>query len=159
MVRLPVRRASGRQVTGVRLYFKAQEIEVTVAVRDQVRGCFQCAHCMHLHQWESRTWRHLDSCQFKPVIRADVPVVLCPAHGSQTVAVPWAERCGRLTKVFQGLAIDVWRECWVSAACGLQIAYQYDAVNRLTNMVDGVGTTSYVFACGTRKHQAFRRKA
>ena len=30
--------------------------------------------------------RHLESCQFKTLIRADVPMVKCPEHGSQTVA-------------------------------------------------------------------------
>ena len=62
-------------VTGVRLDVKTQEVEVTVAVRDQLWGCPQCASRMHVHQWEKRTWRHLDSCQFKTLIRADVPVV------------------------------------------------------------------------------------
>lgn len=106
-------------VTGVRLDVKAQEVEVAVAVRDQLWGCPQCACRMHVHQWEKRTWRHLDSCQFKTLIRADVPVVLCPEHGSQTVAVPWAEKYGRFTKLFERLAIDVLRECSVSAACAL----------------------------------------
>ena len=106
-------------VTGVRLDVKTQEVEVTVAVRDQLWGCPQCASRMHVHQWEKRTWRHLDSCQFKTLIRADVPVVRCPEHGSQTVAVPWAEKYGRFTKLFERLAIDVLRECSVSAACAL----------------------------------------
>jgi transposase len=106
-------------VTGVRLDIPAQEVEVRVAVREQVWGCPQCAGRMHVHQWESRTWRHLDSCQFKTLIRADVPVVLCPEHGSQTVAVPWAEKYGRFTRLFERLAIDVLRECSVSATCTL----------------------------------------
>lgn len=106
-------------VTGVRLDVKAQAVEVTVAVRDQLWGCPQCACRMHVHQGESRTWRHLDSCQFKTLIRADVPVVRCPEHGSQTVAVPWAEKYGRFSKLFERLAIDVLREGSVSAACGL----------------------------------------
>lgn len=106
-------------VTGVRLDVAAQEVEVRVAVREAVWGCPQCACRMHVHQWESRTWRHLDSCQFKTLIRADVPVVLCPEHGSQTVAVPWAEKYGRFTRLFERLAIDVLRERSVSATCAL----------------------------------------
>jgi transposase len=106
-------------VAGVRLDVKAQEVEVTVAVRDQLWGCPQCACRMHVHQWENRRWRHLDSCQFKTFIRADVPVVLCAEHGSQTVAVPWAEKYGRFSRLFERLAIDVLRECSVSAACAL----------------------------------------
>jgi transposase len=106
-------------VTGVRLDIQAQEVQVTVGVRQELWGCPQCACRMHVHQWETRTWRHLDSCQFKTFIRADVPVVKCLEHGSQTVAVPWAEKYGRFTKLFERLAIDVLRECSVSAACGL----------------------------------------
>jgi len=106
-------------VTGVRLDIKAQEVAVSVAVREQVWGCPQCACRMHVHAWETRTWRHLDSCQFKTLICADVPIVLCPQHGSQTVAVPWAEKYARFTKLFERLAIDVLRECSVSATCGL----------------------------------------
>lgn len=106
-------------VAGVRLEAKAQEVEVTVAVRDQLWGCPQCARRMHVHQWETRRWRHLDSCQFKTFIRADVPVVRCAEHGSQTVAVPWAEKYGRFSRLFERLAIDVLRECSVSAACAL----------------------------------------
>jgi transposase len=106
-------------VTGVGLDIKAQEVVVQVAVREQLWACPQCACRMHVHQWESRTWRHLDSCQFKTLIRADVPVVRCPEHGSQTVAVPWAEKYGRFTRLFERLAIDVLRECSVSAACTL----------------------------------------
>ena len=75
---------------------------------------------MHVHQWETRTWRHLDSCQFKTLdSSATCPIVLCPEHGSQTVAVPWAEKYGRFSKLFERLAIDVLRECSVSAACEL----------------------------------------
>jgi transposase len=106
-------------VTAVRLNLPAQEVEVTVAVREQLWGCPQCSGRMHVHQWEERTWRHLDSCQFKTLIRAKVPVVRCPEHGTQTVAVPWAEKYGRFSKLFERLAIDVLRECSVSAACTL----------------------------------------
>lgn len=106
-------------VTGVRLDVRAQEVQVQVAVCEQVWACPQCAFRMHVHQWESRTWQHLDSCQFKTLISAEVPVVRYPEHGSQTVAVPWAEKYGRFARWFERLAIDVLRECSVSAACAL----------------------------------------
>jgi len=107
------------QVTGVRLDLKAQEVEVTVAVREQVWGCPQCARRMHVHQWQERRWRHLDSCQFRTFIRAEVPVVRCAEHGSQTVAVPWAEKYGRFSKLFERLAIDLMLECSISGACAI----------------------------------------
>jgi transposase len=106
-------------VEAVRLDLKAQEVEVKVAVREQVWGCPECECRMHVHQWDSRRWRHLDSCQCKTFIQAEVPVVLCPIHGSQTVAVPWAEKYGRFSKLFERLAIDLLQECSVSGACRL----------------------------------------
>jgi transposase len=131
-------------VTGVRLDVKAQEVEVRVAVREQVWACPQCACRMHVHQWESRTWRHLDSCQFKTLIRADVPVVMCPEHGSQTVTVPWAEKYGRFTRLFERLAIDVLQECSVSAAC-LLLRMSWDEAD---------GIKQRAVARGLRRRQA-----
>jgi len=61
----------------------------------------------------------LDSCQFKTVLVAEVPRIQCEEHGSQFVAVPWAEKYGRFTRLFERLAIDVLSVCSTSAACEL----------------------------------------
>jgi transposase len=58
------------------------------------------------HDYEERRWRHLDSCQFKTVLVSRVPIMRCPEHGSQTVAVPWAEKYDRFSRLFERLAID-----------------------------------------------------
>jgi transposase len=47
---------------------------------------------MPVPDWERRRWRHLDSGQFQTILVAEVPRVECAAHGTQTVAVPWAEK-------------------------------------------------------------------
>jgi transposase len=96
-----------------------QEIEVRVMCGDTVWGCAQCSHRMHIHEWEERRWRHLDSCQFKTIIVARVPRVRCPEHGSQVVTVPWAEKFGRFTRLFERLAIQVLQICSVAEACRL----------------------------------------
>ena len=74
---------------------------------------------MHIHDYEERRWRHLDSCQFQTILVSRVPVVRCPEHGSQTVAVPWAEKYSRFSRLFERLAIDVLLECSISGACGI----------------------------------------
>jgi len=106
-------------VKNVTLKPKEQEVEVEVECMETCWGCSQCARRMHIHEWERRRWRHLDSCQFKTVIVADVPRVQCEEHGSQFVAVPWAEKHGRFTRLFERLAIDVLSVCSTSAACDL----------------------------------------
>jgi transposase len=61
----------------------------------------------------------LDSCQFKTVLVAAVPRVQCEEHGSQFVAVPWAEKYRRFTRLFERFAIGVLIACSTSAACEL----------------------------------------
>ena len=104
-------------VQEVKLNIPEREVEVTVACRQEHWGCPECQERMHVHQWEERRWRHLDTCQFKTFLRAKLPVVRCPKHGAQTVRVPWAEKHGRFTMLFERLAIQVLLECSVSGAC------------------------------------------
>jgi transposase len=107
------------RVEQVTLDRPAKQIEVRVGYADTLWGCPECQQRMHLHDYEERRWRHLDSCQFQTIIVARVPVVRCPAHGAQTVAVPWAEKYARFTRLFERLAIDVLRECSTSGACAI----------------------------------------
>jgi transposase len=107
------------EVSKVELKPKEQEVEVEVVCTEKVWGCPQCGKRMHVHEWERRRWRHLDSCQFKTVITADVPRVKCQEHGSQVVNVPWAAKYSRFTRLFERLAIDVLLVCSIAEACGL----------------------------------------
>lgn len=104
-------------VKSVTLKVGEGEIEVEVAVADTTWGCPECGQRMHVHGTERRRWRHLDSCQFKTFIVADVPRVKCPTHGTQMVRVPWAEVRSRFTVWFERFAIDVLKECSTKAAC------------------------------------------
>jgi transposase len=105
------------RVESVALKPKEQAIEVRVSFAETLWGCPQCQERMEIHDYEERRWRHLDSCQFKTIIVSRVPVVRCPKHGAQVVAVPWAEKYGRFTRLFERLAIDVMLECSISGAC------------------------------------------
>ena len=95
------------RVEQVTLQVSAREVEVRVGCAETLWGCPECQQRMHLHDYEERRWRHLDSCQFQTIIVSRVPVVKCPEHGTQTVAVPWAEKYARCTRLFERLAIDV----------------------------------------------------
>jgi len=106
-------------VESVKLKPEAREIEVRVSYRETLWGCPTCGQRMQIHDYEERRWRHLDSCQFKTILVSRVPVVRCPEHGSQTVAVPWAEKYCRFSRLFERLAIDVLLECSISGACAI----------------------------------------
>ena len=107
------------RVEGVTLKAKEREIEVRVGFAETLWGCPQCQERMQIHDYEERRWRHLDSCQFQTIIVSRVPVVRCPTHGAQTVAVPWAEKYARCTRLFERLAIDVMLECSITGACSI----------------------------------------
>src|ERR1017187_744450 len=107
------------RVESVTLKPQEREIEVRVGFADTLWGCPQCQQRMQIHDYEERRWRHLDSCQFKTIIVSRVPSVRCPEHGSQTVAVPWAEKYTRFSRLFERLAIDVMLECSITGACSI----------------------------------------
>ncbi|MFT5124129.1 MAG: transposase [Verrucomicrobiales bacterium] len=104
------------KVADVQMDMTAKEIEIEVICTQKVWACPKCRTRMHVHSWNERRWRHLDTCQFKTFVRANVPRVECPEHGTQTVQVPWAEVRSRFTEMFERLAIDVMLECSINAA-------------------------------------------
>ena len=104
------------QVKKVTLKRSESQVEVEVECTESVWACAKCQQRMHVHEWERRQWRHLDSCQFQTILVAEVPRVKCPEHGTQTVAVPWAEKYTRFTRLFERFAIDVLTECSIDGA-------------------------------------------
>jgi transposase len=58
------------KVEAVKLDVAAQQIEVRVVCQETVWGCPECGERMHIHEWEERRWRHLDSCQFQTILVA-----------------------------------------------------------------------------------------
>lgn len=104
-------------VSEVQLDAEKLTIEVRLALRpDAIWGCPKCQGRMHVKEWRARRWRHMDSCQFKTILAASVPVVECPEHGAQTVQVPWAEGSSRFTMYFERFAIEVLLACSASKA-------------------------------------------
>ncbi len=65
-----------------------------------------------LHKWTERKWRHLDTCQYETVIEANVPSVKYRDGTIEEVAVPWADRYQRFTKLLEQVVI-----MWLGA-CG-----------------------------------------
>lgn len=104
-------------VSEVQLDAEKQTVEVNLTLRPKaIWGCPECQHRMHVKEWRTRQWRHLDSCQFQTILVASVPVVECPEHGAQTVQVPWAEGSSRFTMFFERFAIEVLQACNTSRA-------------------------------------------
>ena len=107
------------KVVAVEVDVKGEQVTVKV---DPGPGPFPCPECQTAspgYDSRSRRWRHLDTCQLRTWIEADIPRVACPQHGVKQIAIPWAEPGGQFTLLFERLAIDFLRECSVTGAAAL----------------------------------------
>ena len=96
--------------------------EVTVEVErnaDEKLCCPSCGRQGPGYDSRRRRWRHLDTCQYKTILVAEVPRVKCPEHGVVTTAVPWAEPGSGFTALFEALVIDWLKEASTAAVARL----------------------------------------
>jgi transposase len=100
-------------VESVKLDIKKGEvsIEVEYDVFTEV-SCPECGvKCTLYDHAESRTWRHLDTMQFRTLLTAKIPRSNCKEHGVKTISAPWTEPYSRYTLLFTRFAIDVIKAC------------------------------------------------
>lgn len=96
----------------------AVDQEVRVYIRQEAgvaMTCPQCGKGCAGYDKRRREWRHLDTCQFKTILVADVPRVKCPEHGVHQITVPWAEPGSGFTALFERLVIDWLKEATIKA--------------------------------------------
>jgi len=84
-----------------------------------VLRCPTCDATGPKYDRRTRRWRHLDTCQFKTIIEAEVPRITCSEHGVVQVSVPWAESGSRFTALFEALVIS-----WLHEASILGVSRQ-----------------------------------
>jgi transposase len=104
-----------------RVELNLAEGEVHVYLKHAASTPWPCPECgrvcaLYDHQPE-RSWRHLDTCQYRTILHAEVPRANCPEHGVRVAAVSWAEPHSRFTALFERLAID-----WLLAASQQAVA-------------------------------------
>jgi len=91
-------------------------------------SCPECGQKAPGYDSRERRWRHLDTCQYRTIIVADVPRVQCDEHGVHQIAVPWSEPGSRFTALFEALVIDWLQEASLSAVAR-RLGLTWDAVD------------------------------
>ena len=76
------------RVTDVELEVSQSTVTVHVGRDEKIAMCCpQCARPSPGYDSRRRRWRHLDTCQYKTIVVADVPRVRCEEHGVVTTSV------------------------------------------------------------------------
>lgn len=96
-------------VAKVKLDTQAQQVDVYVEHPEGTHFCCpECGkQCAVYDHTPSRSWRHLDTMQFRTILHARPPRIHCPEHGVKQALLPWAEKSSRFTIFFERFAIDV----------------------------------------------------
>lgn len=84
-----------------------------------------------VHKWTERRWRHLDTCQFETIIEAKVPSVKYRDGTIEEVAVPWADRYQRFTKLMEQAVIIWLRACGNVDKVAATMRLDWQTVNRI----------------------------
>jgi transposase len=117
-------------VEKVDLNLSAERVDVWVAhPAGQTWPCPRCGKVLGCRDHaEQRSWRHLDSCQFKTFLHARIPRVECSEHGVVQVDVPWAAARSRFTALMERWIVQILlKAATVKGACEL-LGLKWDAV-------------------------------
>ena len=122
--------ASPWMVGNVELDLPHDEVRVYVEHVGQALACPDCGQSCPGYDKRQRRWRHLDTCQYRTILIAEVPRVTCAEHGVKQVTVPWAAAGGRFTAMFEALVIDWLREASI-AAVSRRLNLSWDEVDTI----------------------------
>ena len=149
------------QVSNVELALSEGEVTVHVELKEGAKLC--CPTCGRVTPgYDSRTrrWRHLDTCQYKTILVADVPRIECKEHGVVTLAVPWAEPGSGFTAMFEALVIDWLKEASISAVARL-MSLSWNAIDGIMQRAVERGLSRREVLCPTQigvDETAFRKR-
>jgi len=94
------------EVASIKRDSKSKEVTAIVALKLGAQPvCPICGLASKLHDHRSRRWRHLDSCNHKTIVEADIPRVECAEHGVKQIAVTWALKGSRFTAEFESTVL------------------------------------------------------
>ena len=105
--------------------------EVVVHVQHDPKAPLRCPKCgaeAPGYDSRERRWRHLDTCQYRTILAAEVPRCNCSEHGVHQVAVPWGEAGSRFTAMFEAVAID-WLKVTSMAAVARNMGLTWDQLD------------------------------
>lgn len=125
-------------VHDIELRLEEGEVHVRLAPEAAAHECPRCGVAAPGYDTRERRWRHLDACQYRTIVIADVPCVHFATHGVVQIAVPWADAGARFTALFEALVID-WLHKASLAAVARRLHLSWDAVDGIQQRAVALG--------------------
>lgn len=123
---------SSWNVDEVQLDLSDHQVIIHVSHGGGALVCPECGECCsRADTAPERTWRHLDTMQFRTEIRAAIPRSRCQACGVKTITVPWAGKHSRFTLMFEAMAIRVLQACANVSRAAELLGLCWDSVHRI----------------------------
>ena len=117
------------KVSDIELDLKAGEVKVYVEQKPGTKlACPKCGTSCPGYDKRRRQWRHLDTCQLKTLLVAELPRVQCAEHGVVSVQVPWSEPGSGFTALYEALVIDWLKEASIQAV-SRQLSLSWNAID------------------------------
>jgi len=93
--------------------------------------CPACGKMCKAHDFQEKTWRHLNFSQHHCYIPAKVPRTRCPEHGVKTVKIPWARKGSKFTLLFEQAALMLMRQMPISPPAAKLMGITYKSLWRI----------------------------
>jgi transposase len=136
------------QILGVQAPWRVSGVElapqhelVTVPVEIEPGAQLVCPHCGKAvpdYDKRARQLRHLDTCQYQPILSAKGLWVNCPEYKIAQIKVPWAEPGSGFTALFEALVINRLKEAPIQAV-SRQLGLSWNAIDRIMRRAVGRG--------------------
>lgn len=97
---------------------------------DTLLNCPKCSKACTQYDSKPRTWRHLDTCQYQTLVHCNIPRSDCSKHGALQLEVPWANKNGRFTQMFESIVIDWLQELSINAVAR-RFQLSWNAIDRI----------------------------
>jgi transposase len=121
------------EVSSIKRDSKNREVIAMVTLKaDMPLLCPICGVLTKLHDHRLHRWRHLDSCNHKTIVEADIPRVECAEHGVKQVAVTWAVKGSRFTAEFESTVL-LWLKGDSIATVAENFRLSWDEVDGIRN--------------------------
>jgi len=121
------------EVTEVKVDYVELRVDIWVGwPGGELVPCPVCGEMCSLYDHrEERSWRHLDTMQFRTILHCRIPRVKCPTHGVRSVEVSWAEDYSRFTALFERFAVEVLLGCQSATRAAALLRLSWDEMHEI----------------------------